>query len=166
MMDLITIGELKLVGLKVVGRVNELSHRVPMAWLELTAKLESIPHKADPELFYGVFPERDHLTNGVNGVHTYWVTAPVTAFGELPEGMVALTVPGGTYATATVQGDTPAAIHAVYTALWQATNGGGAPTDPDGFGFERYDCRRQPVTPPYPRFDFDICKPLLKPGDR
>lgn len=33
-------------------------------------------------------------------------------------------------------------------------------SDSNAWSFERYDDRRQPVTPPYEHFDYDIFKPL------
>jgi|GEM_PF-1148512 len=152
--------EMKLVAIKVVGRRSELSHRVPLAWLDLTGRLELIAHKVDPNIFYGLFLESDQLTDGLNGVHTYWVATEVTAFGDLPEGMVPLTIPAQNYAMATVKGGAEQ-IEATYRGLFGWLRENGRRSNPDGYGFERYDNRRQLVTPPYDQFDYDIFKPLI-----
>ncbi|MGE5591708.1 MAG: GyrI-like domain-containing protein [Bacillota bacterium] len=157
--SLVTLDEIKLVAIKVVGRRSELSHRVPLAWLDLVNYLDAIPHKVSPDLFYGVFPESDHLNDGQNGVHTYWVGTHVNLIGEVPLGMSTLTIPAQTYVTATVQGGVEQ-IEATYLALGRWLKGNGRRTNPDAYGFERYDNRRQKVTPPYERFDYDIFKPL------
>ncbi|HWI61139.1 MAG TPA: GyrI-like domain-containing protein [Symbiobacteriaceae bacterium] len=157
--SLVTLNEIKLVAMKVVGRRSELSHRVPPAWLELVRRMNEIPDKVDPHLFYGVFPEADHLQGGQNGVFTYWVGTEVTEFGPVPSGMTTLTLPGQTYAMATVRGGAEQ-IDPIYIGLGGWIGEQGRATNPEGFGFERYDSRRQPVTPPYERFDYDIFKPL------
>jgi predicted transcriptional regulator YdeE len=158
--SVVTLDEIKLVAIKVVGRRSELSHRVPMAWLELVNRLDAIPHKVDPDLFYDAYPEVEHLTDGGDGVHTQYVGTAVSAFGDVPEGMVTLTIPARTYVTATVRGGADQ-IDRTYLAIGQWLREHGRRTDPDAFGFERYDNRRQKVTPPYERFDYDIFKPLI-----
>jgi len=157
--SLVTVDEIKLVAIKVVGRRSELSYRVPLAWLDLVNRLDAIPHKVNPDLFYGVFPESDHLSDGQNGVHTYWVCTQVSIVGEVPPDMITLTIPAQTYVTATVQGGVEQ-IEATYLAVGRWLKEQGRRTNPDAYGFERYDNRRQKVTPPYERFDYGIFKPL------
>ncbi|HYG57279.1 MAG TPA: GyrI-like domain-containing protein, partial [Symbiobacteriaceae bacterium] len=151
--------ELKLVAIKVVGRRSELSQLVPPAWVDLVGRMDHIAHKVNPELFYGVFPESDQLNDGENGVYTYWVGTEVSQFADLPAGMTALTLPARTYATATVRGGA-GEIERTYIDLFHSIREQGLATDPAAYGFERYDSRRQRVTPPYERFDYDIFKPL------
>ncbi|WNG51610.1 GyrI-like domain-containing protein [Archangium minus] len=152
-------GDIKLVGIKVVGRTQELSQRVPPAWLELTRKMEAIRHKVDPGLFYGVTPESDHLNDGQGGVYSYWVATEVSAFEEVPEGMTTLSVPAQRYAVATCKGG-PEQIEAAYIGLAQWVAAAGRQARADAYGFELYDVRRQRPTPPYETFDYDIYKPL------
>lgn len=151
--------EMKLVGIKVVGRVQEFSHRVPMAWNDLIGALDAIPHKVSSELFYGVYPESDHQTNGVNGVHTYWVTVEVSQFAELPEGYEAITVPAGEFAVTQIQGQVPQ-IEQGYTRIFHWIREQGRRTDGAAYGFELYDAKKQSIAPPYTAFDFEIYKPL------
>jgi hypothetical protein len=54
-----------------------------------------------------------------------------------------------------VQGE-PGAIDASYTRLYRWIADHALATDPDAWSLERYDQRRQKVTPPYLRFDYDI----------
>ncbi len=159
--SVVSRGEIKLVGLKVVGRRSELSHRVPMAWLELVARQDAILHRVDPDVFHGSFPESDHLRASADGVYTYWVSAEVSRFGPLPEGLHALVLPARTYATTRVQG-TAEAIEATYLGLARWLQEQGQRTDGQAHGLERYDQRRQKVTPPYEHFDYDIFKPLAE----
>lgn len=157
---LVRLDEIKLVAIKIVGRRSELSHRVPPAWLELVRRSDEIPDKVDSNMFYGVFPESDQVQGGQSGVFTYWVGTEVKVFGRVPSGMCTLTVPGQTYAMATVRGGAEQ-IDPTYIGLGRWIGDRGHGTNPESFGFERYDTRRQPVTPPYEHFDYDIFKPLL-----
>lgn len=157
--SVVSRGEIRLVGIKVVGRRSELSHRVPMAWLELVARLDAIPHTVDRDVFHGVFPESDHLRASADGVYTYRVCTEVSDFGPLPEGLHTLVLPARTYATARVHG-TAEAIEATYLGLARWIEEQGRRTHDEAQCLERYDQRRQKVTPPYERFDYDIFKPL------
>ncbi|MBZ4416639.1 GyrI-like domain-containing protein [Myxococcus sp. RHSTA-1-4] len=157
--SIVSRGEIKLVGIKVVGRRSELSHRVPFAWTELVKRLDSIPHRVEPDVFYGCFPESEHLRASADGVHTYQVCTEVSGFGPTPEGLHTLVLPARTYATARVQG-TAEAIDATYIGLARWLEEQGRRTHAQAHGFERYDQRRQKVTPPYERFDYDLFKPL------
>jgi predicted transcriptional regulator YdeE len=157
--SIVSVPELKIVAIKVVGHHSELSHRVPVAWIDLKGRLDQIPHKVAPTLFYGLFPESDHLKNGQNGLFSYWVGTAVSAFGDLPEGMVAVTVPAQTYAVATVKGDRTV-IERTYIDLFGWLQANDRETAADSLGFELYDEGRMAVTPPYDQFDYDIYKPL------
>ncbi len=156
----VTRPEMKLVGIKVVGRLQEFSHRVPLAWNDLMGALGRISHIASSELFYGVYPESDHHTDGVNGVHTYWVCVEVSELGDVPEGFTTLTIPGGDFAMTTVRGQASEIISA-YQRLTGWAKLQGMELDQQDYGFELYDVRRQKPTPPYSEFDFDIYKPLV-----
>lgn len=157
--DVVDLEELKLVAIKVVGRRSELSHRIPLAWLELTRQLDDIPHRTDPHVFYGAFQEIGHQSDAADAVHAYWVGAPVSAFGALPPGLSALSIPARRYATTTVRGSAEQ-IDSSYRALAGWLQEQDRLADPAAFGFERYDRNRQEVTPPYERFDYDVYRPL------
>lgn len=150
--------EMKLVGYRVVGRRQELSHRAPLAWLELMRGLDAIANRVDDDLFYGVFIESE--LDG-DGHYRYWVTTEVSAFGPRPAEMVELTIPAGDFAMATALGG-PEQIDEAYIALSRAIAERGGPLPPgEHHGFERYDVRRQRPTPPYERFDYDIFRPIV-----
>ncbi|WP_437585831.1 GyrI-like domain-containing protein [Sorangium sp. So ce1000] len=157
--SVVTRGELRLVGIKVVGRRSELSHRVPLAWLELVDRLESVPHRVERSVLYGAFPESDHRRASNDGVYTYWVCTEVSTSGALPEGMQPLVIPARTYAIARVEG-TAEAIEATYLGLSRWIEAQGKRADAWAWCLERYDERRQRVTPPYERFDYEVWKPL------
>ena len=82
--------EKKLVGLLVVGRRQELSHRAPLAWLELAGALGGIANRVADGVFYGVFADGDHRGDGH---YRYWVATEVSSFGDRPANMVELVVP-------------------------------------------------------------------------
>jgi predicted transcriptional regulator YdeE len=156
---LVSLDELRLVALKVVGRLSELSHRVPLAWLDLIERLDRIPQRIDAHLFYGAFLEADHQSGGADGTYSYWVGVAVGDFEEVPAGMTTLTIPAQRYAMAAVQGGVEQ-IDATYLGMGRRLEEQGRRTDPGAYGFERYDDRRQLVTPPYERFDYDVFRPL------
>ncbi|WP_437930597.1 GyrI-like domain-containing protein [Sorangium sp. So ce291] len=157
--SVVSRGELRLAGIKVVGRRTELSHRVPLAWIELVERLDSIPHLVDRSVFYGSFPESDHQRASNDGVYTYWVCTEVSACGALTEGLRPLVVPARTYATARVEGAAEA-IEATYVGLARWIEVQGKRVDAQAWCLERYDQRRQRVTPPYEWFDYEVFKPL------
>ncbi|WP_141326213.1 GyrI-like domain-containing protein [Myxococcus sp. AB025B] len=158
--SIVSLGGLCLVGLKVVGRRSELSHRVPLAWLELVARLGSIPNAVNPDVLYGVFPESDHLKESVDGVYTYSVCVQVRHLGSVPKGTDGRELPPREYAVATALGEA-SAIDAAYLGLAQWETAQERKTDVGADCLERYERRRQWVTPPYERFDYDILRPLL-----
>ncbi|WP_437730431.1 GyrI-like domain-containing protein [Sorangium sp. So ce1335] len=159
MVSVVTRGEIRLAGIKVVGRRSELSHRVPLAWIELVDRLDSVPHLVDRRVFHGAFPESDHQRAGNDGVYTYWACAEVSEGGALPEGLQPLVLPARTYAVARVEG-TAEAIEATYVGLARWVEAQGRRVDAQASCLERYDERRQKVTPPYERFDYEVWKPL------
>jgi predicted transcriptional regulator YdeE len=156
---LVALDEIKLVGIKVVGRLSELSHRVPLAWLDLVRRLDEIPGRTAAQLFYGAFLEADHQSGAADGEYRYWVGVAVTAFDDLPVGMTTLAIPARSYAMAAVQGGAEQ-IDATYIGMVCALEEQGRRTDPGAYGFERFDDRRMLVTPPYERFDYDVFRPL------
>ncbi|QSQ18190.1 GyrI-like domain-containing protein [Myxococcus landrumensis] len=157
--SVVSRAELKLVGLKVVGRRSELSHRVPLAWTELIARLPSIPNIVNREVLYGASPERDFLRGHPDGVYTYSVCVEVASLDSVPEGMSTLVLAPCDYAMARIQG-AASAIDAAYLGMarWLAETG--RKTNAQAHSLERYDVTRQRVTPPYEGFDYDLLKPL------
>jgi len=155
----VSLDAMKLVGLKVVGRRSELSHRVPLAWTELLARLDDLPHRVAPNIFYGVSPESDYLGDGADAVYTYWVCTEVSRCDTVAPGLATLHVAPATYAMARVVGAAEA-IEPTYRGLAAWLAGHGRLTDGAAYSLERYDARKQPVTPPYTTFDYEVLKPL------
>jgi predicted transcriptional regulator YdeE len=89
------------------------------------------------------------------GTYRYYVCAE--AQGTLPEGFVALEIPRGRFAKATVRGG-PEAIEAAYLSIARGLAEQGGPGE--GYGYELYEASRQAVTPPYDRFDYDVFRPV------
>jgi predicted transcriptional regulator YdeE len=152
-------GDLTLVGIPVVAPFQELGQRVPSAWRELLNQVKDLPHRVDPELFYGVFRDPEPSREGQPALYTYWVTTEVSAREALPPGLSALSVPARRYAVMTCQGG-PERIQPAYLALAEWITAKGYRPRPESLGLELYDARRQRLTPPYEAFDFDIYKPL------
>jgi predicted transcriptional regulator YdeE len=148
-----SLGELRLVGIPVSGSREELGERVPRAWTELLARLPGVPNRGDPHVYYGASAPVGEDR------YTYWVSAPVTAAGQVAAGLTTLVIPARTYAVATVRGDAEQ-ITAVYLALGRWIASSGRRPAPDALGLERFDDRRQPPAPPYARYDYDVLRPL------
>ncbi|NVJ17516.1 GyrI-like domain-containing protein [Myxococcus sp. AM010] len=157
--SIVSRGEIKLVGIKVVGRRSELSHRVPLAWLELLSRVDGLPGVVDRDLFHGCVPGSDHEQPGADPVYRYWVTTEVRDLDAVTDGLQTLMIPARDYAMTPVQG-TADAINAAYSRLAAWLQAQGRRSEPAAYVLERYDQRRQPVTPPYERFDYELLTPL------
>lgn len=158
-MNIVSRGETKLITLRVVGRRSELSHRAPLAWVELERRLGEIEHRVDPDIFFGAVRERDH-EGGDDATYAYSVGVEVSSVPlTMPAGMHALVIPAGRYATTACIGGVDA-IERGYVELARWITETGLHVDRAGLGLERYDVRRQRPTPPYDRFDYDILRPL------
>lgn len=72
---------------------------VPTLFFGLATKTPSICHRVDAATTYGVI----YSSTG-DAIDTYLACVEVSQFGALPEGAVAYTVPGGTYAIFTIHG--------------------------------------------------------------
>lgn len=164
-MDIVRRDETRLITLRVVGRRSELSHRAPLAWVELERRLGEIEHRVDPDVFFGVLRERDH-ESGDDATYAYSVGVEVSRLPlTTPEGMHPLVIPARRYATATCLGGADA-IERGYVELARWITEQGLHADREGLGLERYDVRRQRPTPPYDRFDYDIFRPIADGASR
>lgn len=148
-----TLGELRLVGIPVSGSREELGEKVPRAWADLLARLAGVPNRTDPHVFFGAF------ARVADDRYTYWVSAQVSGAGTLPAGLTTVVVPARTYAVATVRGDAEQITQA-YLALGRWIAEKKRRSAADALGLERFDDRRQPVTPPAAIFDYDVLTPL------
>src|SRR6476620_11540279 len=92
-----TLPALRLVGLRCFGRKEELPGRVAPAWRELIARAPEIVGRLDPELFYGVSPEAQHLAPPPDGVYIYWTCIRIAPNAPSPKGLGELLIPAGRY---------------------------------------------------------------------
>jgi len=80
--------------LTVVGMAIEtkpMSPDIPALWPKFVARIDEIPHIAEPRVSYGV------MRDGAGFLH-YMAAVSVTSADGLPQGMVSLQLPAGTYA--------------------------------------------------------------------
>ena len=94
---IVTLPALRLVGLRCFGRKEELPGRVAPAWRELIQRAPEIAGRLDPELFYGVTPEGQHLTPPADGVYIYWACVRIAPNAPFPKGLGQLLIPAGRY---------------------------------------------------------------------
>ena len=88
---------LRLVGLRCFGRQEELPGRVAPAWRELLQRAPEIAGRLEPELFYGVTPEAQHLAAPADGVYIYWTCVRIAPNAPFPKGLGQLLIPAGRY---------------------------------------------------------------------
>jgi predicted transcriptional regulator YdeE len=95
-----TLPALRLVGLRCFGRKEELPGRVAPAWRELIQRAPEIVGRLDPELYYGVTPEAQHLAPPPDGVYIYWACVRIAPNAPFPKGLGQLLIPAGRYLVA------------------------------------------------------------------
>lgn len=93
----LTLPALRLVGLRCFGRKEELPGRVAPAWRELAQRAPEISGRLEPELFYGVSPEAQHLAPPPDGVYIYWACVRIAPNAPFPKGVGQLLIPAGRY---------------------------------------------------------------------
>lgn len=98
----ISLDELKLVGYRVLCSGDQYSVEIPKAVRRLEQTLWKIKHLKNPSIQIGAFVV-DINTDEEDG---YWTCMEVEAFEDIPEGMVALTIPAQSYAVWEHQGPT------------------------------------------------------------
>lgn len=94
---ILTLPALRLVGLRCFGRKEELAGRVAPAWRELITRAPEIAGRLEPELFYGVSPEAQHLAPPPDGVYIYWACVRIAPNAPFPKGLGQLLIPAGQY---------------------------------------------------------------------
>jgi len=91
---IIELGEIKLVGYRVLCPGDEFLIEIPKASINLHNRINEVKQKVDPSIQWGAFivdesaPEEDG----------YWVGVEVEEYEEIPSGMVPLTIPPHRYA--------------------------------------------------------------------
>ncbi len=157
--EMVRMGVMKLIGIRVTGSREDLAERVPKAWRELASRIGEIEGVMDPGTFFGVVPEVDHHKLAGEGSYTYLCCARVRSGRSAPRGMERLIVPAQRYAQATVRGGAAEATKA-YIELARFFAQNSVAPNKKAFGLERYDEKRQSVLAPYGRFDYDVLRPL------
>jgi AraC family transcriptional regulator len=89
--------------------------RIPELWTRFVARIDQIPHRQGAGT-YGVCSEADPAT-GDEGGFTYVAAVEVERIDAVPEGMIALTVPGGRYAVFTHAGHI-SRLHDTVQRIW------------------------------------------------
>ena len=77
------------VGLQI--RTKPMSPEIPALWPKFVARIDEIPAPAEPRVSYGVMRHEAATLE-------YAAAVSVTATGNIPAGMTAITLPAGTYA--------------------------------------------------------------------
>jgi predicted transcriptional regulator YdeE len=95
-----SIGELKLVGFRVLCPGNQYVVEIPKASLQLSARLAEIKNVVNPGVQYGAFVVENESENEDG----YWVCVEVKEYTDIPEDMVSLTIPSQMYAVARYEG--------------------------------------------------------------
>lgn len=89
------LGEIKLVGLRVLCRGDEYVNEIPKASIELQKRMHEIQQVINPSLQIGAFV----VENSTEEEDGYWICVEVKEYEDIPNGMVMLTVPPQKYGT-------------------------------------------------------------------
>ena len=136
---------LNVVGLQI--RTKPMSPEIPALWPKFVARIPEIPDPAEPKVSYGVMKYEA-------GTLTYSATVSVKGRSPAPAGMVAITLPAGTYATfAYPISGLQKGFGEIYNQLLPASNYVQEP----GLFFERYD---EKFDPRDPNALVEICLPV------
>ena len=158
--EMVRMGVMKLIGIRVTGSREELAERVPKAWRELVSRIGEVEGVMDPGTWLGVVPEIDHHKLEGQGSYTYLCCARVRSGRSVPKGMESLIVPAQRYAQVTVRGGAAELTQATIELARFFAQNAVAPNK-KAFGLERFDEKRQSVLAPYGRFDYDVLRPLV-----
>lgn len=159
--EMVRLGVMKLIGIRVTGSREDLAERVPKAWRELVSRIGEIENVVDPGTYIGVIPEIDHHKLAGEGSYTYLCCVRVRSGRSVPKGMESLIVPAQRYAMAVVRGG-GAEVAKAYIELARFFAGNAATPNKKAFGLERFEEKRQSVTAPFGRFDYDVLRPLVE----
>ncbi|MFD1173968.1 GyrI-like domain-containing protein [Oceanobacillus picturae] len=94
------LGELKLVGFRVLCSGDQYINEIPKASQRLKNRISEIKHVVNPLLQFGAFV----VENGTDEEDGYWVCVEVKEYEDVPSDMVTLTVPAQTYAASRYKG--------------------------------------------------------------
>lgn len=119
-MYVVELGEKKLIGIRVICPGDQYAVEIPKTAHRLKDRLIEIAGVVNPDGFIGAFVVEE-LSEADDG---YWVCVEVDEFGNLPEGMVSLTIPAQKYAMTRHVGPNTS-IRDTYKSLhqWEVENG-------------------------------------------
>ena len=110
---------IKLVGIEFEDSFEK-AYLIMNMWVALGPKLHLIKHPVEPHILYGVWHTKPGASKPV-----YLVGVQVTAFEDIPDGMVGLTVPAGRFVMLAHQGNM-GAVGATYEAIMKWMHDTGA----------------------------------------
>ena len=142
MAELKQVGEVKLVGFRVVCPGDEYVQEIPKAAVRLHERKGEIQNALQPDQQIGAFiveepsPEEDG----------YWIGLQVSEYGDIPTDMTTLTIPANTYGTILHQG-TNHDIRQSYEQLHQWIRENGYTRSTKSWNLEIYQKGNQPGDP-------------------
>lgn len=133
-----------------------LSREIPKLWEQFVKRIHEIPHQVKPGSF--VCPCHDRVTD-----FTCYIAVEVSEAENVPDGMLALTVPTQRYAVFTHRGSIRN-VPATYQRAWKWIEKMGYRKDHSTLGLEVYDHRYTTVTHSLDAPDnmFDIYIPIKR----
>ncbi|MCA0149530.1 GyrI-like domain-containing protein [Rossellomorea vietnamensis] len=142
MAELKSVGEVKLVGFRVVCPGDEYVKEIPKAAVRLQERKGEIQNALQPDQQIGAFiveessPEEDG----------YWIGLQVKEYGDIPTDMTSLTIPAHTYGTILHQGPNHD-IRQSYEQLHQWIHENGYTRSTKSWNLEIYQKENQPGDP-------------------
>lgn len=152
---IITKESFQIVGVSWTGPYT-MTRELPNLWKLFVGRVNEIPHQVRPGVF--ISPCHDRVTD-----LTCYIGVEVKTADQLPEGMIALTVPTQRYALFTHRGPINSAP-ATYQRAWKWIEKMGYQKDYSTLGLEVYDHRYNPAIHDPDAVDnaYDICIPIKK----
>lgn len=142
MAELKSVGEVKLVGFRVVCPGDEYVKEIPKAAMKLQEKKGEIQNVLQPDQQIGAFivEESSQEEDG------YWIGLQVSDYGDIPRDMTTLTIPASTYGTILHQGPNHD-IRQSYEQLHQWIHENGYTRSTKSWNLEIYQKENQPGDP-------------------
>ncbi|WP_164669418.1 GyrI-like domain-containing protein [Virgibacillus doumboii] len=137
-MQVVTKGEMKLVGIRLVcSTLKEYQEKIPAVVETMHNRLDEIENKTNPDVFIGI-----HKVDATEEEDGYWKCVEVTEFNDVPNGMDAIVIPAQEYAAISHDG-IKWEIHQAYGKMHQQIEDSEYERIYNAWTLETFDQRKQ-----------------------
>ncbi|RCW90723.1 GyrI-like domain-containing protein [Winogradskyella arenosi] len=126
--EIIETSERKVIGVSTTMRHGEY-HKIQELWQQFMPRLKAVKARSSMELIaLQEFPEGTNTATLSD--YIIWACAEVLNFNEIPEGMMSLVIPAGTYAVVAHKGMDASKTYRQFMSEWLINSGYGVDTRP------------------------------------